>query len=257
MAENESMEGKDFALQEKKKARFEEMIQQAIANMDEEEITINSEIEGIMIKIQKKDSNYTLSLLGENIADIKKDGNFSYNIKGLESIKEKLEKEQEGRPAAYYNDLGLPDIEFLKYLEKEKNKKIQEEREVEKKNDDKSDEEKEENEVEQDEEKDEEEKDNKKSQLTRGKNWVKLDLNMEITRGMTLRQLLDCKSEEAYVVPGKDIYEYSIVEGDEKSGYKKLDTLEKTEGRAPKQQIISIDNKRRNGCKRETGTFDV
>lgn len=73
-------------------------------------------------------------------------------------------------------------------------------------------------------------------------NWIKLDLSAEVVKGKILGDLLGCKAEEAYIAPGKDAYDYSIVEGNEESGYKVLDTLERTEGRAPNQKIMSIEN---------------
>lgn len=88
----------------------------------------------------------------------------------------------------------------------------------------------------------EQEKTNKNKQLTRKSDWIKLDLSAEVVKGKKLGDLLKCNDGEAYIAPGKDIYDYSIVAGSKESGYHLLDTIERTEGRAPNQKIMSIEN---------------
>ncbi len=79
--------------------------------------------------------------------------------------------------------------------------------------------------------------------LKKQSNWIKLDLSAEVVKGRTLGEILGSREgEEVYIAPGKDTYDYSIVSGNEKSGFKALDTLERTEGRAPNQEIMSIES---------------
>lgn len=245
MAENEAMEGKDFAKEEKIKEQFEKVIMQKINEMENENATITIEGTDINIDVKKEKEVYQISLFGKQIATVRKDEEFSYNIEELENIKKTLEDGK--RPVAKYEDLGLPDIEYLKELEKDKQKE-DDEQEKEKKNPDdenKKDEnkkdEKEKPDLE-DDNKEEEKHEDEGQQLQKKSDWVKLDLNAEVVKGKTLRELLRCDEEEAYVAPGKGQYDYSIVAGNKEKGYKLLDSLERTEGRAPTQKVMSIEN---------------
>lgn len=245
MAENEAMEGKDFAKEEQVKAKFEEILTQIINEMEHDEatVTLEGEAADININVKKEKEVYNISLLGENIATIDENKQFSYDINGLENVKQKLEDKK--NPVAKYEDLGLPDIEYLKELEKDKQKE-DDEQEKEKENPD--DEEKDENEKDEEEkpdledDKEEEKHEDESQQLQKKSDWVKLDLNAEVVKGKTLRELLRCDEEEVYVAPGKGQYDYSIVAGNKKEGYKLLDSLERTEGRAPTQKVMSIEN---------------
>lgn len=152
MAENEGMEGKNIAIHEQQKAMFEQMIIQIANNMEKDKaiITLNEGSANINIEIEKVKEEYKITILGRKIGSIDKEKNFSYNIKELESIKDDLENSE--RPIAKYDELGLPNIEYLKKLEKEKNDK---EREENTRNDE---------EKERDEDKEDEEVENKKDE---------------------------------------------------------------------------------------------
>lgn len=248
MAENEGMEGKDFAKEEKIKEQFEKVIMQKINEMenDEAKVTLEGETANININVKKEKEVYNISLLGENIATIDENKQFSYDINGLENVKQKLEDKK--NPVAKYEDLGLPDIEYLKELEKDKQKE-DDEQEKENPDDEEKDEKKDKNEKDEekkpdleDDNKEEEKHEDEGQQLQKKSDWVKLDLNAEVVKGKTLRELLRCDEEEAYVAPGKGQYDYSIVAGNKEKGYKLLDSLERTEGRAPTQKVMSIEN---------------
>ncbi|MBQ3145563.1 MAG: hypothetical protein IJB90_03210 [Clostridia bacterium] len=93
--------------------------------------------------------------------------------------------------------------------------------------------------------KEEPEQDDKKPQLNQKQsNWIKLDLNAEVVHNTPLRHLIpnSDKYKEVYIVPGKDEYSYTIQGGDKESGYEVIESLERTEGRGPTQDIISIGN---------------
>lgn len=139
MAENEGMEGKDFAKEEQVKAKFEEILTQIINEMEHDEATVTIEGTNININVKKEKKIHQISLCGKQIATVDENNEFLYDIEKLEDVKKLLENGK--RPVAKYEDLGLPDIEYLKELEKEKQK---EDGEQEKENPD--DEEKDENE---------------------------------------------------------------------------------------------------------------
>lgn len=250
MAENEAMEGKDFAKEEQVKAKFEEILTQIINEMEHDEatVTLEGEVADININVKKEKEVYNISLLGENIATIDENKQFSYDINGLENVKQKLEDKK--NPVAKYEDLGLPDIEYLKELEKDKQKEDDEqEKEKENPDDEEKNGKKDKNEKDEegkpdleDDNKEEEKHEDEGQQLQKKSDWVKLDLNAEVVKGKTLRELLRCDEEEAYVAPGKGQYDYSIVAGNKEKGYKLLDSLERTEGRAPTQKVMSIEN---------------
>lgn len=251
MAENEANEKeKDFAKEEQVKAKFEKILTQIINEMehDEAKVTLEGEAADININVKKEKEVYNISLLGENIATIDENKQFSYDINGLENVKQKLEDKK--NPVAKYEDLGLPDIEYLKELEKDKQKEDDEqEKEKENPDDEEKNGKKDKNEKDEegkpdleDDNKEEEKHEDEGQQLQKKSDWVKLDLNAEVVKGKTLRELLRCDEEEAYVAPGKGQYDYSIVAGNKEKGYKLLDSLERTEGRAPTQKVMSIEN---------------
>lgn len=256
MAENESMEGKDLAREEQRKEQFESMIKYYIDKMKDMKVTqttIDSPIKGISISIQKQEqgNGYEVYLVGEKIVTVTEDEVISYEIKGLKNVADKLKNN--GRPIAKYDDLGLPDIEYLEYLEKERDKR-EEAREMENQPQN-TEKEQEESEEELDEDgRDEEEKDDKKPELNKKQpNWIKLDLSAQVVYNKTLAQILPNghKYKEVYVAPGKNQFSYELVGGDEQSGYEPIEGLEKTEGSNPTQKIISIQNQGKMDIKSE------
>lgn len=176
MAENDSNVGKEFAQHQKVKANFEREIIAKKNKIESENPSINPLID-IQI-IQTEDGKYELRLLGEKIGSLDENNNISYNINGLKAVKEKLEKDD----IANYSDLGLPDIEYLEYLEKEKNKRLEEEQGEDKEGqEEQGDEEPEQNE-EGDEEKEKEEKEEEEKELDEGQEETKglLELNLAV-----------------------------------------------------------------------------
>ena len=80
MAENEGMEGKDFAKKEKIKEQFEKVIMQIINEMENDNATITIEGTDINIDVKKEKEVYQISLFGKQIATVGKNEEFSYNI---------------------------------------------------------------------------------------------------------------------------------------------------------------------------------
>ena len=105
--------------------QLEEEIFMAISEMEDEIDEINlprtAGVGIININIKKEDERYSLSISGREIAQIV-DGKIEYNIEELKNVRKILEQ------AGYkYDDLGLPDIEYLEELEKDKEPEQEEE----------------------------------------------------------------------------------------------------------------------------------
>ena len=84
MAENEGMEGKDFAKEEQIKAKFEEILTQIINEMEHDEatVTLEGEAADININIKREKEVYKVSLFGESIATIDENKQCSCDING-------------------------------------------------------------------------------------------------------------------------------------------------------------------------------
>lgn len=223
MAENEGMEGKDFAKEEQVKAKFEEILIQIINEMEHDEatVTLEGEAANININVKKEKEVYNISLLGENIATIDENKEFSYNINGLENVKQKLEDKK--NPVAKYEDLGLPDIEYLKELEKEKQK---EDGEQEKENPD--DEGKDENKKDEEEKPDLEDDKEDREEIAEEYNvsskdviHIKRDDPDKVTEHENFASAakFDKKYKEIYMIRGKDPYSWKTI-GKDKDGKK-------------------------------------
>ena len=99
MAENESMEGKDLATEEKKE--FKEQILEQIENLKNgESKMIVGEMEATKIGDQA-----ILKVRGKSIA-IVREKQIEYNLANFEALKKELE--EEGKTL---DDLGLPDLQ--------------------------------------------------------------------------------------------------------------------------------------------------
>lgn len=242
MAENEGMEGKDFAKEEKIKEQFEKVIMQIINEMENDNATITIEGTDINIDVKREREVYQISLLGKQIATVGKDEEFSYNIEELENIKKTLEDGK--RPVAKYEDLGLPDIEYLKELEKEKEEK---EKGEEDKNTDGEKEEKEEDEEKPDlEEKEEDIEEIAKKYNINSKDviHIKRDDNKKVTEHDTFSRVanFDKKYEDVYIIRGKDSYSWKAI-GKDNEGKKeeiKSEQEKQTGGKNPDITIKKV-----------------
>ena len=250
MAENEGMEGKDFAKEEQVKAKFEEILTQIINEMEHDEatVTLEGEAADININVKKEKEVYNISLLGENIATIDENKEFSYNINGLENVKQKLEDKK--NPVAKYEDLGLPDIEYLKELEKEKQK---EDGEQEKENPD--DEEKDENEKDEEEKPDLEDDKEDREEIAEEYNisskdviHVKRDDPDKVTEDENFASAakFDKKYKDIYMLREKDPYTWKAI-GKDKDGKKEEienEQNKQTGGRNPDITIKKVSGEK-------------
>lgn len=246
MAENEAMEGKDFAKEEQVKAKFEEILTQIINEMEHDEatVTLEGEAADININVKKEKEVYNISLLGENIATIDENKQFSYDINGLENVKQKLEDKK--NPVAKYEDLGLPDIEYLKELEKDKQKE-DDEQEKEKENPD--DEEKDENEKDEEEKPDlEDDKEEDREEIAEKYNinskdviHIKRDEGEKVTEHDTFANAanFDKKYKDIYMIRGKDPYSWKAI-GKDKDGKKEEIENEQSKQTGGKNPDITI-----------------
>lgn len=216
MAENEAMEGKDFAKEEQVKAKFEEILTQIINEMEHDEatVTLEGEAADININVKKEKEVYNISLLGENIATIDENKQFSYDINGLENVKQKLEDKK--NPVAKYEDLGLPDIEYLKELEKDKQK-------------------------EDDKEEDREEIAEKYNINSKDVIHIKRDEGEKVTEHDTFANAanFDKKYKDIYMIRGKDPYSWKAI-GKDKDGKKEEIENEQSKQTGGKNPDITI-----------------
>lgn len=113
MSENDAMEGKKIELH-----IFEQKVMEALEiaeKQEQDKSVISNSIMSFEIEIQKVDNKLEIHAFGEKILTLEK-GEFNYNIEGLKNIQEKLEKNSDYN----YKQFGLPDIEYLEELEKQK-----------------------------------------------------------------------------------------------------------------------------------------
>jgi len=238
MAENESIEGKDFAKQERKKAEFEQIIINAINNKEKGQAEIYLQNGFIQMQIRQEKNINKLNLLGEDIATINENGEFEYNIDGLKNVKKKLEESD--RPIADYDELGLPDIEYLEYLEKEsENEQNNKSSEVQNEQDDD-----EKGQNEQDDEKPQldEPEEEKKGEISDRKNWQEMDLGREFTDEEDLREYiratLKISVDRLYrVKTGPHQFKYM---GEKDGEYIELDLTEQYEGTNTRQKVYIV-----------------
>ncbi len=167
MEENDAMEGKDLALEEKKK--FEERILEVIQDLKEGQTTTS--VEGLEVSNNK--GTYEIKLKGICFGLVSKDGKFTYSKGNVKQIKETLQEE-----GLTLENLGLPDMEeWIDEQEKEQEKEHEREYEREEEKEDKLEKDLSEDleEKEEGKDKDEKENENEKQKDNKRKNLIKLN----------------------------------------------------------------------------------
>ena len=76
------------------------------------------EIGNVQVDIKKADKLYAISFAGYNLCSVDDKDKIIYNISELEKFKEKAKELMENGMPDLTEELGIPDIEYLKYLEK-------------------------------------------------------------------------------------------------------------------------------------------
>lgn len=205
MAENEGMEGKDLAAEEKKEFK-EEVLEQVQKLKNGETKMVVGELEATKIGDQA-----ILKVRGKSIAIVRGE-TIEYNLENFEELKKELAEEGQT-----LDDLGLPDLqEEIDKIQKQ-NSEQQEEQD------------KQEDEQSQEEEIDEEEKDDEKPDLEEDKDPIKEEIakkynvnardvvhfanDERVTENERFQGLAEWSREydDVYAIQGKDPYSYNFI----------------------------------------------
>ncbi len=231
MAENDAMEGKKLELH-----MFEQKVLEAIQIAEKQKQdtgVINNGQMQFEIQIEKEGKKVKIHAFGEPILTLE-EGEFNYNIEGLKNIQEKLADD----PDFDYSQFGLPDIEYLEELEKQKEEQQKDEKDL-------SDdiEEKEEEEPEQEEKtKDEAKEEMAKRHRVSSNQVVHVSMDRRITDNDHFPGLAKWaeKYDDIYVLPGKDEYSWETV-GINKDGEEETINNRQVEGKNPDVTIKRVD----------------
>ena len=210
MAENEGMEGKDLATEEKKE--FNEQVLEEVQKLKNgESKMIIGELEATKVQDQ-----VILNVRGKSIAIVR--GNeIEYNLANFEELKKSLEEEGQT-----LEDLGLPDLQAEIDKIQKQNSEKQEAKETEQDEQNKDGEENsgEEQEEEKDDEKPdlEEDKDPKKEEIAKKYNVNKAQVihiakDEKITEHERFQGLVKWAEDrdDVYIIPGEDPYTYKFI----------------------------------------------
>ncbi len=209
MAENESMEGKDLATEEKKE--FKEQILEQIENLKNgESKMIVGEMEATKIGDQA-----ILKVRGKSIA-IVREKQIEYNLANFEALKKELE--EEGKTL---DDLGLPDLqEEIDKIQKQNSEKVEEQQTQEKQKEQEDEgenieEEKDDEkpELEKDKDKDEQKEEIAKQYNVDAKDVIHISKDEKITENERFQGLVKWAGDrdDVYVIPGEDPYTYKFI----------------------------------------------
>ena len=209
MAENESMEGKDLATEEKKE--FKEQILEQIENLKNgKSKMIVGEMEATKIGDQA-----ILKVRGKSIA-IVREKQIEYNLANFEALKKELE--EEGKTL---DDLGLPDLqEEIDKIQKQNSEKVEEQQTQEKQKEQEDEgenieEEKDDEkpELEKDKDKDEQKEEIAKQYNVDAKDVIHISKDEKITENERFQGLVKWAGDrdDVYVIPGEDPYTYKFI----------------------------------------------
>mgnify|MGYP004527559921 FL=1 len=209
MAENESMEGKDLATEEKKE--FKEQILEQIENLKNgKSKMIVGEMEATKIGDQA-----ILKVRGKSIA-IVREKQIEYNLANFEALKKELE--EEGKTL---DDLGLPDLqEEIDKIQKQNSEKVEEQQtqEEQKEQEDEGEDIEEEKddektELEEDKDKDEQKEEIAKQYNVDAKDVIHISKDEKITENERFQGLVKWAGDrdDVYVIPGEDPYTYKFI----------------------------------------------
>lgn len=209
MAENESMEGKDLATEEKKE--FKEQILEQIENLKNgKSKMIVGEMEATKIGDQA-----ILKVRGKSIA-IVREKQIEYNLANFEALKKELE--EEGKTL---DDLGLPDLqEEIDKIQKQNSEKVEEQQtqEEQKEQEDEGEDIEEEKddektELEEDKDKDEQKEEIAKQYNVDAKDVIHISIDEKITENERFQGLVKWAGDrdDVYVIPGEDPYTYKFI----------------------------------------------
>lgn len=241
------MEEKDLAMQERIKAKFEENIINLIHKYKEGNLS-EFAIENVKVDIKKADKAYIVSFGGYELCRVLEDG-VKYDISKLEDFKKKAEELSKNGAPDLEEELGLPDIEYLKYLEKEETKENQKQEKDNKVKDE--GEEKEENEKDEEEKPELEEDDKEKiEEIAKEYNLktnqiVHISKNKKITKNEKFRDVAEWskKYDDIYMLQGENAFEWKTI-GVKESKKEEIQNQKKIGGKTPDIKIKRIDGEK-------------
>ena len=241
MAENESMEEKDLAKDEKKEFK-DELLEQIAKLKNGESSMIIGELEATKLADQT-----ILKVRGKAIA-IARGETIEYNVTNFEKLKEELAEEGQT-----LEDLGLPDLQTeIDKIQKQNSEKEKEQEE----NDDNEENDGEEiPEEEKDDEKpelqedDKEKQDEKKEEIAKkynvdARHVIHIAKDEKITENEKFQGLVDWMQEydEVYFIPGDDLFTYKAIgEKDGKQEEIEQATNKMVDGKNPSITVKRID----------------
>lgn len=243
MAENESMEGKDLATEEKKE--FKEQILEQIENLKNgESKMIVGEMEATKIGDQA-----ILKVRGKSIA-IVREKQIEYNLANFEALKKELE--EEGKTL---DDLGLPDLqEEIDKIQKQNSEKVekQQTQEEQKEQEDEGEnieEEKDDEkpELEEDKDKDEQKEEIAKQYNVDAKDVIHISKDEKITENERFQGLVKWAGDrdDVYVIPGEDPYTYKFI-GDKDGELEEIEAGKNKAigGKSPDATVKRVDGEK-------------
>lgn len=236
------MEEKDLAIEEKIKVQFEEHIKNLIHKFEESNIS-EFAINNVKVDIRKANKGYIVSFAGYELCRL--DENIvKYDISELEKFNKKVEELMKKGSPDLIKELGLPDIEYLKYLEKEDNKKNNT---IEDKSQ-KDEEKREENEKDEDEKpKLDEDEEKQVEEIAKEYNLktdkiVHISKNKKITQYEKFRDVAEWskKYDDIYMLQGENAFEWRTI-GIKKGKQEEIAEQQKIGGKNPDITVKRID----------------
>lgn len=235
MAENDAMEGKKIELY-----MFEQKVLEAIEIAEKQKSDTGVIDNGIIpfeIKIERMDNKIKVHAFGEEILTLEDGKVFSYNIKGLKGIQEKLAD----NPEFDYRQFGLPDLEYLEELEKQKEEAQKDEKDL---SDDMEEKDEKKEEPEEEKTEDESKEEIAKKHNVKSNQVIHISMDRRITDNDRFQGLAKWarKYNDIYVLPGKDEYSWVTV-GINKDGEEEIIDNRQQEGKNPDVTIKRVDGK--------------
>ena len=238
MAENDSLTGKDLAIEQKR--LFEENVQEAIETLNERNERTTVSIEGIKLTRLPEKSVFSLKI-GDNeieLGEVDKDGNFKYNEKNIETINNYF-KEQ----GTSLKELGLPDFKGFVELEKQKQA---EEKEHNNNGEEIDDPEQDDNKPKLKEKEDKEAKDEKKEKIAKqygvnSSQVIHIAKNKKITKenfGQIAKWSKDY--DDIFILPGEDEYSRKFIGVKESRQEEIVDAEKQIAGKNPNVVIKRV-----------------
>lgn len=247
MAENEAREGKNLALEEKKK--FEDEISKAIEELKNGETTTIGGME-----ITSYGGQATIKLKGITFGIKDKNGKFTYNKQNFLQAKKALEEE-----GVNLEELGLPDIEqWIDEQEQEKDEIVRGEESLSKNKDKEEKPEREEPEMpEEEKKKDDNEQEQNKLNVKKDSSWIEIKSDRETDEMRTFSTMLKKEypnhvqgAKRFFIAPNpKDANDYNLYVTDAQGNVLNEIPLEHTEGKNPMDEDVLTYGKDGNDTK--------